>query len=119
MKSKNKISKFRQKEPNKMKKYKFLLTCMAGMSTSIVVKKMQNYAFEEDLDIKIKVFTLAEAISESEGYDLCLVAPQVAYEFKKLSENMKCKVMLIDKVDYGNVDGKAILDKAIAFYEEK
>ncbi|QHX36058.1 PTS system, cellobiose-specific IIB component [Spiroplasma sp. TIUS-1] len=92
---------------------------MAGMSTSIVVKKMLNYAFEEDLDVNIKVFTLAEAISESEGYDLCLVAPQVAYELNKLQDNMKCKVMLIDKQDYGFIDGKSILDKAIAFYEKE
>ncbi|WP_338983102.1 hypothetical protein [Spiroplasma endosymbiont of Othius punctulatus] len=101
-----------------MKRYKFLLTCMAGMSTSIVVKKMLNFAFEEEMDIDIKVFTLAEAISESDGYDLCLVAPQVSYEMQKLSDHMKCKVMLIDKVDYGNVDGKTILQKAISFYEE-
>lgn len=102
-----------------MKKYRFLLTCMAGMSTSIVVKKMLNYAFEEELNIEIKVFTLAEAISESKGFDLCLVAPQVAFEFKKLSESMDCKVMLIDNVDYGNIDGKSILQKAIDFYENE
>lgn len=94
---------------------KILLVCSAGMSTSVLVKKMEDEAKARNLDIKI------EAISESEvknhnDFSIIMLGPQVRFLKSKFDylEKEGIPVVIIDSIKYGRIDGKSVLEDAIA-----
>ncbi|WP_373868021.1 PTS sugar transporter subunit IIB, partial [Lactobacillus nasalidis] len=58
-----------------------MLCCSAGMSTSILVKKMQDAAKKDGLDYEIFACPAAEADSNLENKEIScvLLGPQVSY----------------------------------------
>jgi len=92
---------------------KILLCCAAGMSTSLVVQKMQKKAEElgYEAEIKAEPFQLgSQSIPEA---DVVLLGPQVRFELKKLREKFPDKPTdVIDMMAYGMCDGAKILDQA-------
>ncbi len=99
---------------------KILLLCAAGMSTSMVVKKMRESAQAKDLDIHIEahaVETISQYLSE---YDLFLLGPQIRFkrdELQKIAEPVGKKVEVIDMLDYGMMKGDKILEDALALMD--
>ncbi|MDY3005725.1 PTS sugar transporter subunit IIB [Anaerococcus sp. AGMB00486] len=95
-----------------------VLCCSAGMSTSLVVEKMQQSAYEKGIDVNIKAVPVSsvEEIHEDESIDVLLLGPQVRFklnELKQTYENKKTVVSVIDMMDYGMVNGAKILDDAL------
>lgn len=96
---------------------KILLLCAAGMSTSIVVKKMKESAELKKIECEIEavaVETFQENISK---YDIFLLGPQVRFkkdEFAKEAEKVGKKVEVINQMDYGMMNGAKILDWALS-----
>ncbi len=93
---------------------KILLVCSAGMSTSIVVRKMEAAA--EAKGIEAKIWAVGDALAkENVGEaDVVMLGPQVKF----LLEKMKgiagdTPVSVIDMRDYGMMNGEAILNKAL------
>lgn len=81
------------------------LICSGGMSTSIIVDKVNLYAREHELDISIQAMGFREFIDGEHGADLILLAPQISFRKKEL-ENTGFQVKLINGYDYafGNID---------------
>ncbi|MGF1683909.1 PTS sugar transporter subunit IIB [Photobacterium minamisatsumaniensis] len=96
---------------------KILLLCAAGMSTSMVVKKMKESAATKGLDVHIEahgVETISDYLTE---YDIFLLGPQIRFkqdELQKLADPIGKKVEVIDMLDYGMLKGEKILDDALA-----
>lgn len=91
-----------------------LLVCNAGMSTSMLVKKMQLSAEERSIEAK----SLTEAKKNLQEVDVILIGPQIRYEL----ENVKSlagdvPVAAIDMRDYGMMNGPKVLDQALALVE--
>ncbi|AVN61296.1 PTS sugar transporter subunit IIB [Mesoplasma florum] len=63
---------------------KILLVCSAGMSTSMLVKKMNDYAMMNGLEYEIKALGMAEAKPYIKEWDIIMVGPQVSYVLKDL-----------------------------------
>ncbi len=62
---------------------KILLCCSAGMSTSMLVKKMEQAAEIKGIKCKIDAMSVnafEEAIKE---YDVCLLGPQVRFQLEE------------------------------------
>ncbi|MDD9157198.1 PTS sugar transporter subunit IIB [Aliivibrio sp. S4TY2] len=95
---------------------KILLLCAAGMSTSMVVKKMRESAELQGLEIHIEahgVETIQDYLAE---YDLFLLGPQIRFkkdELQKLADEVNKKVEVIDMMDYGMMKGDKILKGAL------
>ena len=95
---------------------KILLLCAAGMSTSMVVKKMQASAKEKGIDVHIEahgVETIQDYLVE---YDLFLLGPQIRFkkdELQKLADPLNKRVEVINMMDYGMMKGEIILDDAL------
>lgn len=95
---------------------KILLLCAAGMSTSMVVKKMQASAKEKGIDVHIEahgVETIQDYLVE---YDLFLLGPQIRFkkdELQKLADPLNKRVEVIDMMDYGMMKGEKILNDAL------
>ena len=58
---------------------KILLICAAGMSTSILMKKMEQYANDQGIDLDIKAVGLMDYQDYAQDYDVILLGPQVSY----------------------------------------
>ncbi|MFI3212288.1 MAG: PTS sugar transporter subunit IIB [Eubacteriales bacterium] len=93
---------------------KILLVCSAGMSTSIVVKKMEAAAQAKGIEAKIWAVGDALAKDNVGEADIIMLGPQVKYLLEKMKGIAGDKpVGVIDMRDYGMMNGEAILNKAL------
>lgn len=100
-----------------MSKKTILLVCGTGMSTTILVKKMQKIVAEEQLDYEIIAANIgdSEGIINNENIDVLLLGPQVSYMNEVLSKRYAPKKVMvgsISKDDYGLANGRKVLELA-------
>ena len=62
-----------------------LLVCSAGMSTSMMVKKMQEAAEEKKIEAEIWAVGDADAVNNVEKMDVMLLGPQVRFLESKMT----------------------------------
>lgn len=96
---------------------KILLLCAAGMSTSMVVKKMREAAKDRGIDVLIEAHSVDRFDDYLDEYDVFLIGPQIRFRHKELSEVAQSKnkrVEIINTVDYGLMKGAKILDHALS-----
>lgn len=93
---------------------KILLVCSAGMSTSMLVKKMQTAAEGRSLNVEILAVAESEAKNHTDA-GVVLLGPQVRFIKAKVQALMTGKpVEVINSVDYGTLNGEKVLDAALA-----
>ncbi|MCD7894143.1 MAG: PTS sugar transporter subunit IIB [Erysipelotrichaceae bacterium] len=96
-----------------------LLVCAAGMSTSLLVTKMEKAAEEKGIEAKIFALPFTDAPRVLEEVDCILLGPQVRFqkaEIEKLAQSRKAGPIPVDVIDmreYGTMNGKAVLEKAL------
>ncbi|WP_196596255.1 PTS sugar transporter subunit IIB [Pectinatus frisingensis] len=98
------------------------LVCNAGMSTSILVKKMQNEAEKQNLsDIHVEAFSVEILDEKVDTADVVLLGPQIRHMLNDVKKiiNGKCPVEVIDMRDYGMINGKKVLEKALKLVGNK
>ena len=94
---------------------KVLLVCNAGMSTSMLVQKMEASAKEQGIDLTITAMPITAAYKEVNDWDVVMLGPQVRHELKKLqAASNGTPVEVIDMRAYGMMDGKKVLEAAKA-----
>lgn len=94
-----------------------MLACAAGMSTSMLVAKMQKAAEAKGVDAEIFAVASAEAEDRiaSQKIDVLLLGPQVRFmekDFKLKLEPKGIPVGVIPIADYGMMKGDKVLDYA-------
>ena len=92
---------------------KIVLLCAAGMSTSMLVKKMQEAAASEAYECSIAAYPTSEANAKASDADVILLGPQVRFQKNKISE--LCPGIPVDAIDmrmYGRMDGAGVLNYA-------
>ncbi|POP44647.1 PTS sugar transporter subunit IIB [Superficieibacter electus] len=100
--------------------YKIMLCCSAGMSTSLLVRKMEEVAAQRALPVKIDAYGVSEFDMQFPQYQVVLLGPQVKYMLKTLSEKAATHgipVQAIDMMDYGMQRGDKVLDYALSLIE--
>ncbi|WP_302373346.1 PTS sugar transporter subunit IIB [Enterococcus asini] len=107
-----------------MSKSTIMLVCAAGMSTSMLVTKMQNAAKEKGLDAEILAVAASEADKKlaSQTIDVVLLGPQVRFmakQFQEKLEPLKIPVEVINMADYGMMNGAKVLEQAVQMMEAK
>lgn len=105
-------------------KLDIVLCCSAGMSTSLVVEKMQDAAREKGINAEIKAVPVSsvENLDSSHKIDILLLGPQVKFKLNELKEVYKDQNTLVDVInmmDYGMINGEKILTDALKAYEDK
>ncbi|MDY4415499.1 PTS sugar transporter subunit IIB [Selenomonas sp.] len=97
------------------------LVCNAGMSTSILVKKMQEAAAKQNIDATIEAFSVEILDERVDTADCVLLGPQIRHMLGDVKNvvNGKCPVDVIDMRDYGMIRGDKVLAKALKMVEEK
>lgn len=93
-----------------------LLCCSAGMSTSLLVNKMEKAAVEEGLSVKIQAVATMEVRNHINDVDVILLGPQVRYQLndiKKIGDEKGIPVDTINPMHYGTCNGKEVLRTAL------
>ncbi len=95
---------------------KILLICSAGMSTSMLVRKMQTAAEEMKVEAEIWAVGDADKALNVPKADVILLGPQVRFMKSNIEEmvNNEKPVMVIEMAAYGAMNGKKVLESAIA-----
>jgi PTS system cellobiose-specific IIB component len=91
------------------------LVCNAGMSTSILVKKMRDAAIAQNIDANIEAFSVEILDEKVEAADVILLGPQIRHmlpDVKKIVGD-QCPLDVIDMRDYGTINGEKVLSKAL------
>jgi Phosphotransferase system cellobiose-specific component IIB len=101
---------------------KIMLVCALGMSTSLMVSKMEKAAEEKGKEVEITAVPESEAYNLISQTDIVMLGPQVSYvfdNFKQQAETFGVPVVLIDALDYGRMNGEKVLDDALAIIENR
>lgn len=93
---------------------KILLICSAGMSTSLLVTKMQKAATDRGLELDISATGSGTYKDIAQTADVILLGPQVRFMLREVSAAIPNKpIEVIDMRAYGKIDGSAVLDQAL------
>ena len=83
---------------------------------------MKKAAQEKAIEIEIKAVGASSVRVEmlkEQGWQVVLLGPQVRYELKRIQKAAEpIPVDVIDTRDYGLMNGKNVLDKALALLEK-
>lgn len=92
---------------------KIKLFCAGGLSTSLLVNKMKAAALAEGYDVEITAHPTIELEAKGVDADIILLGPQVRTSIQDVTAKFPGKkVMVVDMVAYGMIDGKTILAQA-------
>lgn len=93
---------------------RIMLACALGMSTSLVVSRMEEAAAAEGKDYKIWAVEQGEIEEELGNFDVLLLGPQVRHIMRKVSKIVgdQAPIGVIDAAAYGRCDGAAVLKQA-------
>ena len=91
---------------------KILLACAGGFSTSMLVKRMQDEATAQGLDLDI-LAVAEENIYEHLDSDVLLLGPQIGHKLDDLKEELSFPVFVVDMMDYGMMNGEKVLNEVL------
>ena len=92
-----------------------MLCCAAGMSTSLLVSKMQKAAESDGIDAEIFAAAAADADAklEEKHPDVLMLGPQVRYMGGQFKSKLSIPVEVINMQDYGMMNGEKVLREAV------
>lgn len=95
---------------------RIILVCAAGMSTSMMVTRMNEAAAKLGLKVIIKAIPEGILRDYENEMDILLLGPQVGFMLKRLKDTYEPKgisVFVIDSIDYGTMNGEKVLKKVL------
>jgi cellobiose PTS system EIIB component len=95
---------------------RIILVCSAGMSTSLLVSKMEAAAKAKGIDCTINAYGEAQLKNHEDEMDILLLGPQVRFLLNKMKEKFSDRsipVEVINTVDYGTMNGEKVLNRAL------
>ena len=96
---------------------KIMLCCAAGMSTSMLMRKMRVEAKKRGIEVNIQAYGATQFDEKVAEYQVVLLGPQIKYMHSELQERaapLNIRVEPIDMMDYGMQRGDKVLDFALS-----
>lgn len=100
-----------------------MLVCAAGMSTSMLVKRMQESADAKNLSYDIFAVAASEADHQlsNKDIDVIMLGPQVKYlksQFDEKGAKYNIPIGVIDMRDYGMMKGEKVLEDTVQLIDD-
>ncbi len=92
---------------------RILLVCNAGMSSSILVKKIKDAGAKRGLDLTVEARSNNGIAAEAGKWDVCLVGPQIIYAVDTIQATLGIPVQAVEPRTYAMADGDKALDQAL------
>ncbi|MBC6297708.1 PTS sugar transporter subunit IIB [Listeria sp. FSL L7-1517] len=99
-----------------------MLVCSAGMSTSLLVKKMTEAIEKKQVDATVIAVAEADFDKYRNNVDVVLLAPQVRFlekNLKRVLDPIGIPVSIINGIDYGTMDGEKVLNDALTMINQR
>lgn len=97
--------------------YSIVLLCSGGMSSSYIVEQIKKACLDSKYDFNIESFGVHD-LSVARNAHLVLLAPQVAYQKRLIQNKLPTRsVAIIDRKDYGLMDGNAVYKQILEILE--
>lgn len=94
---------------------KVAVFCAAGMSTSLLVKKIKDAAAKKSVELDIAAYSETDMVKHTD-VDCVLLGPQIQFltaKAKQIFDPHNIPVQVINSVDYGMMNGEKVLDTII------
>lgn len=101
---------------------KIVLVCGAGMSTSLLVTKMEQVAAQHEGTYEIMAVPGSGLKGVAEEADVLLLGPQISFrkkEYAQTYEPHNVIVDVIDSLDYGMMNGEKVFNHALNLLKNK
>ena len=96
------------------------LFCAGGMSTGLLVKNMEKYIHEQNLNHTVSAHGVGSLEYFAKDTDIILLDPQIRYKLNKVREQVKDKpIMVIDTKTYGMLNGEKLMKEIIELMEDQ
>lgn len=93
---------------------KILMVCNAGMSTSMLVLRMEKVIEAKGVDAIVQAMPLTDAEKHIQEWDVVMLGPQVRHNLNELQKLAPEKpIEVINMRDYGLMNGEKVLDAAL------
>ena len=81
---------------------RILLICANGLSTSILMNKMQKWGKEKNIELEVRAVPMSEYLNVYKNFDCILIGPQISYQYNEIKANaIDVPVEKISPMDYG------------------
>lgn len=91
-----------------------LLVCAAGMSTSLLVTRMEAASNAKHITAHIEAHPVGDIEKYGNQADIILLGPQVRFELANIKKRYPDKpVEVINMQDYGMMNGAKVLEHAL------
>ena len=92
---------------------KILLSCSGGLTTSYFAYSIQEILNQKDMNMQVDAVAYTDIDKVAAGYDMILLAPQIAYMLPEYKKKYGCKVMSIESIDFATSNFEGIIEKAL------
>lgn len=98
---------------------KILLCCSGGLSTSVLMNKMKQYAQGKGIELEIKAVGLGALDEEkNQGWECVLVGPQVSFNLKNIQDTMGVPCAVVNTMDYAMANSENVFKQASKLTEK-
>lgn len=100
---------------------RILVVCGAAMSSSLLVKRMNDYGKNNAIDIEAKATSLAELPDIVHLFDVLLVSPQIRFQMQEIFDKTSKTNIPIDNIPplvYGGMNAKEAIAIAQRAYDK-
>ena len=95
-----------------------VFACNAGMSTSLLINKIQHVAKEKNVILEIRAMSLSELSAANLDVDAILLGPQVKYGLNRIkSIYATIPVEAINPMVYGTMNAVAVFEQIMRMTE--
>lgn len=103
-----------------MKKINILLVCNAGMSTSLLIEKMEKAGVAKGIDASVDARPIEDIKSYLPGKEVILLGPQVRFKEKQIRAMVEDQipVSVIDMSAYATMNGEKVLQQALGLLSQ-
>lgn len=98
---------------------KILLICAGGMSTGLLMKKMEAYWAEQGKELTISAVGMGEYEEVYRDFDIIMVGPQIGYRLAQIKADTGLPCDTIQSYDYAVGNCPNIMKLAEKLYAEK
>lgn len=89
---------------------KVLLICAAGMSTSLLMNKMREYATSINYEMEVEAHPVTSVEEKGKDADVILLGPQIRFNLNKVKGMFPDKpVEAVDIQAYGTMNGEKVV----------
>lgn len=97
---------------------KVLLICAGGMSTGILMKKLEKYCADNGENLAIEAIGMSAYEDVYQNYDVILLGPQVSYKLKEIEECTQKPIAAIAPYDYAVGNAANIMQQVNELYNK-